>query len=252
MKNNIIKFYKFFADDTPYYAASLSFFTIFSILPLIALLIVVVSSLPVFAHNLDLIMLYVLDFINPTQSDTLAQFLNTFLANTDKLGSIGIFYLLFVFTMFFRDYEFVINKIHNSIRRPLYKLFFLYLTFMLFIPLLLVMLVFLSTVPYFPFSGKIAMYLFIWLIFIVLFIISANTKISFFSAFVSSFVTLVVLSITKSLFGYYVASNTTYTTIYGSFSVALFFFLWIYVSWSIYLYGTKLCHILNQGDKNED
>ncbi|MEA3384407.1 MAG: YhjD/YihY/BrkB family envelope integrity protein [Campylobacterota bacterium] len=253
MKDKIISIYNFFADDTPYYAASLSFFTIFSILPLIALLIVVVSSLPSFAEHLDLIMLYILDFINPTHSDTLANFLNTFLVNTDKLGDIGVFYLLFVFTMFFRDYEFVINKIYDVPTRAIYKLFFLYLSFLLLIPMLLFLSVLLTTMTSFPFSSKIAMYLFIWVIFVVLFIVSANTKVSFQSAVVSSLVTLVVLFITKNLFGYYVSSNSTYATIYGSFSIALFFFLWIYVSWSIYLYGTKLCAILNKGNvQNEN
>ena len=41
---NIVE--KFFNDDTTYYAASLSFFTIFSILPIIALVIAIVSSFP--------------------------------------------------------------------------------------------------------------------------------------------------------------------------------------------------------------
>ncbi|NCB12281.1 MAG: trehalose-6-phosphate synthase, partial [Erysipelotrichia bacterium] len=34
----------FFNDDTTYYAASLSFFTIFSILPIIALVIAIISN----------------------------------------------------------------------------------------------------------------------------------------------------------------------------------------------------------------
>ena len=85
------------------------------------------------------------------------------------------------------------------------------------------------------------------------FMVSANTKITFTAAAFSSSITLVSLSVTKTLFGYYVSANTTYATIYGSFSVALFFFLWIYVSWSIYLYGTKLCSILNKAYRsNED
>jgi membrane protein len=29
-------------------------------------------------------------------------------------------------------------------------------------------------------------------------------------------------------------------------SALLFLFLWIYISWTIYLYGVKLCYILNK------
>lgn len=253
--SSLKKLFYFFNDETPYYAASLSFFTIFSILPLLALLIVIISSTPTFALYLDTVMLYLLDFINPTHSSTLAKQINNFLVNTDKLGSIGIFYLLFVFTMFFKDYEHVINKIYKVKPRATYKLFFLYLSFLIFIPVLLFVFIFISTLSSFTdftFSGEIFSFLFVWIMFLILFFLSANTKIKLRAALISSFLTLVTLSITKSLFGYYVISNTTYKTIYGSFSVVLFFFLWIYVSWSIYLYGTKICSILNKGTTNNE
>ena len=244
--NFIKRVFNFFNDDTPYYAASLSFFTIFSILPLIALLIVVISNIPAVSQHLDTITLYILDFINPTHSTTLTSQIEKFLANTQKLGFIGIVYLLFVFTMFFKDYEYIVNKIHGVTSRALYKSFFLYLSFLIIIPILFFIFIFLSTFSGLPSLIYIFTSLFLWLLFILLFMIPANKKITLGSAAFSSSITLVTLSITKTLFGYYVSANTTYATIYGSFSVALFFFLWIYISWNIYLYGTKLCSILNK------
>jgi membrane protein len=253
VKEKILQIYNFFSDDTPYFAASLSFFTIFSILPLIALLISVVSKLPNFNEHLDLMMFYIMDFINPTHSQTLAQNLNSFLVNMEDLGSIGIFYLLFVFTMFFRDYEHVVNKIFGTPTRPIYKMFFMYITLMLMIPLLVMIFVFVSTLlSKLSYSVHILTFLFIWVIFILLFQLSANTKISFKATALSSLITFIGLSLVKNLFGIYVSSNTTYSTIYGSFSIALFFFLYIYISWSIYLYGMKLCSVLNNlGDAHE-
>lgn len=246
------KLFNFFNDETPYYAASLSFFTIFSILPLLALLIVVVSTLPVFEQHLDSMMLYIIDFINPTHSTSLAKTISDFLVNIDKLGDIGIFYLFFVFTMFFKDYEYIINKIYGTPSRAVYKLFFMYLGFLILIPILFFVFIVISTFTDFSFSLQLFTFLFIWILFTVLFILSANTHVSFKASMSASFITLIVLSITKSLFGYYVISNTTYATIYGSFSVALFFFLWIYVSWNIYLYGTKLCVIINKDNLKDD
>ena len=252
MKELFVKVYNFFDDDIPYHSASLSFFTIFSILPLLALLIVVISSLSSFEQHTALLMSYIVDFINPTHSSTIANFLDKFLENTDKLGSIGIFYLLFVFTMFFRDYEHIINKIYGTKTRAIYKLFFLYLGFLILIPILFVVYILISTFLIFTFSGYIFAFLFLWLLFIALFILSANTDVKFLAAAISSLVTIIALSVTKSLFGYYVTVNTTYTTIYGSFSVILFFFLWIYISWNIYLYGTKICCILNQRESQNE
>jgi len=238
--------FDFFNDDTPYYAASLSFFTIFSILPLLALLIVIISNTPTISQYLDKIMLYILDFINPTHSTTLSIQIEKFLENTGKLGYIGIVYLIFVFTMFFKDYEYIVNKIHGVNSRAIYKSFFLYLSFLIAIPVLFFIFILLSTFSDLPLLINIFTSLFIWLVFIILFMVSANKKISLKAASISSFITLGTLSVTKTLFGYYVSANTTYATIYGSFSVALFFFLWIYISWNIYLYGTKLCSILNK------
>ena len=249
--NRVKKIYNFFNDDIPYYAASLSFFTIFSILPLLALLIVIVSNMPILNGQLDLLIVYILDFINPTHSESLADKINSFLKNTDELGNIGIFYLLFVFTIFFKDYEHIVNKIYGVPTRAVYKLFFMYLGFLILIPILFLIFIMVSTLSIFTFTGHLIMFIFIWILFIVLFILSANTKILFGVASFTSLITLVILSITKRLFGYYVVSNTTYATIYGSFSVALFFFLWIYISWSIYLYGTKLCAIINKSKMYE-
>jgi len=39
---------------------------------------------------------------------------------------------------------------------------------------------------------------------------------------------------------------------YGSLSILLFFFLWIYISWAIFLYGLKFCYILDREDNVEE
>jgi len=238
--------FRFFTDETPYYAASLSFFTIFSILPLLALFIVVLSTMPLFTKDTDVLMLYIFDYINPTHSSQLANILDKFLSNTKDLGNTGIFYLLFVFTIFFKDYEYIVNKIFNVKARSIYKLFFTYLTFLILIPILFIISIFVSTHSALTINSHIATFTFTWILFVILFIISANTKISFRSAYLSSLVTLVVLTLAKYFFSYYVLVNTTYVTIYGSFSIVLFFFLWIYISWIIYLYGIKFCALLNK------
>jgi len=244
--------FDFFNDDTPYYAASLSFFTIFSILPLLALLIVIISNIPTFSQHLDTMMLYIMDFINPTHSSALSVQIKSFLGNTQKLGLIGIVYLLFVFTMFFKDYEYIINKIHEVDSRPIYKSFFLYLSFLIMLPILFFIFILLSTLTDISFFVYLFSVGFVWIVFTLLFTISANKKVNIKASAISSLITLITLSVTKTLFGYYVSANTTYATIYGSFSVALFFFLWIYISWNIYLYGTKLCSILNKAHKSNE
>jgi len=240
------KLFNFIDGDIPYHAASLSFFTIFSILPLIALLVAVITYLPIFEIYSQPIKEFIFEFINPTHSEQLANFLENFLANTDQLGSIGMFYLLFVFIMFFRDYEYTINKIYETPPRATYKVFLFYLGFFIMVPILYFIISIMRNFIEFSYSQSIFLFLFGWVLFFILFFISANKKLSFKAILISSFLTLLALSITKTIFGYYVSLNTTYASIYGSFSIILFFFLWIYISWNIYLYGTKLCSFLNK------
>lgn len=235
----------FFNDDTTYYAASLSFFTIFSILPIIALLIAIISSLDIVQDYSEVFIKYTFDILNPTHSK---EFINTFknyISNSNKLGFLGILYMLFVFIMFFKDYEYIVNKIHHAKRKPLLQSFFFYLIFLVTLPLMLASVnIILSFYDNSIFNWFIS-FSFAWIIFFGLFKLSVNRHIHIRAAAVSSLFTLIILSVTKNLFIYYVIYNKTYSTIYGSLAILLFSFFWIYISWVIYLYGIKMCHKLN-------
>lgn len=235
----------FFNDDTSYYAASLSFFTIFSILPIIALVIFVISNLPQFENYSDIFMEYIFDIINPTHSKQFVTQITGFISNSHKLGYLGTIYMLFVFTMFFKDYEYIVNKIHNVKRKSIYTSFFFYVSMIIILPIIFI--IYILTISLFnnTIFDYLITFLYAWLVFFFLFKLTVNRTINNKSAFISSLLTLIALSITKNLFVYYVVYNKTYTTLYGSLATLLFFFLWIYVSWIIYLYGVKLCHKLN-------
>jgi len=244
--------FKFFGDDIPYFAASLSFFTIFSLLPIVALIIVIMSSTSYFEGYIDLIMLYIFDFINPTHSQTITNNINHFMTNINELGNLGIFYLLFVFTIFFKDYEYIVNRIHNSPKLNFISMIMLYITFLILVPFIIVVFTLLSSFIVLNVYTIILHSFIALLVLTILFKISANTSVSIKAAFISAFVTLGALKLTKALFSYYIALNTTYATIYGTMSVLLFGLLWVYISWMVYLYGIKLCYLLNQRYKNHE
>ncbi len=236
----------FFDDDTTYYAASLSFFTIFAFLPILALIISVISNLDLFTPYLNQFMSYIVENINPTHSEIIANSINLFLSNTNQLGYLGIGYMLFIFTMFFNDYEYIISKIHHVEKRPIYISFFLYLIVLLVLPILFAVFIYLLKLYENDISSIILSYLAGWIFFIILFRVSVYKKASIKSLLQSSLATMAILTITKNLFVYYIMYNKTYTTIYGSFSTLLFLFVWIYVSWIIYLYGIKLYSTLDE------
>ncbi len=245
LRKAINKLDSFFNDDTTYYAASLSFFTIFSILPILALFIAIISSFSEFDTYIDIFITYILNIINPTHSDEIIVALKNYISNSSKLGFLGIIYMLFVFIMFFKDYEYIVNKIHKAKRKSIQFSFLFYSLFLAMLPIVftasnILMSFYDNTILQNMFS-----HIFAWIIFFALFKLSVNRKIDNKAALISSFITLIVLSITKNLFVYYVIYNKTYTTIYGSLATLLFTFFWIYISWIIFLYGIKICHRLN-------
>uniref|UniRef100_UPI0040484038 YihY/virulence factor BrkB family protein n=1 Tax=Aliarcobacter sp. TaxID=2321116 RepID=UPI0040484038 len=235
----------FFNDDTTYYAASLSFFTIFSILPIIALLIAFISTFSEFENYLEIFTSYIFNIINPTHSTEIVDALKNYISNSNQLGFIGIIYMLFVFIMFFKDYEYIVNKIHKTKRKSIQFSFIFYSLYLVLLPLGFAFLNILISFYENTLLKEFLSYLFAWLVFFSLFKLSVNRKIDNKAALISSSITLIILSITKNLFVYYVIYNKTYTTIYGSLSTLLFTFFWIYISWIIYLYGIKMCHKLN-------
>ena len=250
LKKLIGKVDSFFNDDTTYYAASLSFFTIFSILPIIALLIGIISSFSEFENYLDIFINYVLNMLNPTHSNEIIDTLKNYISNSNKLGTIGVIYMLFVFIMFFKDYEYIVNKIHETKRKSIQFSFVFYSFFLALLPLVFAFANIAISFYESTFLKEILSFLFSWVIFYSLFKLSVNKQIDNKAALISSFITLLVLSITKNLFIYYVIYNKTYSTIYGSLSTLLFTFFWIYISWIIYLYGIKMCHKLNMKANN--
>lgn len=236
----------FFNDDTTYYAASLSFFTIFSLLPILALFISIISYLDITAGYMDLFLNYIMDILNPTKSEQFRDFIISFLSNANKLGMVGIFYMIFVFGMFFKDYEYIVTKIHGAQRRGFVKAAFLYLASLFVLPTIFIVFIVVSSFVEQSIVVKALSFLFAWFLMFIIFKVSSSYSLNLGAVVISSLSTTVVLSITKNLFVYYVIYNKTYTTIYGSFSTLLFFFFWIYISWLIYLYGIKFCNELHK------
>ena len=249
MKNKIKYIIEFFNDDTMYFAASLSFFTIFSLLPILALLIAVMSTTSYFETQIVTLMSYLYDFINPTHSVQVVNTIQNALENINNLGNIGLVYLLFIFTMFFKDYEYIISKIHKTKQRSFFAMLLLYLSFLIIIPIILAISTFIMSYFHNNILINILNILFAIIVVTFLFKISVNKIIKLKASFISSVLTVSALKLTQALFVYYIAYNTTYTTIYGTLSAMLFVFLWIYISWIVYLYGVKISHRLNIGSK---
>ncbi|MDE7256186.1 MAG: YihY/virulence factor BrkB family protein, partial [Helicobacter sp.] len=77
-----------------FYAASLSFYTIFALVPLLLVVLSIIATLPNF-HNLYLEMKQlILSNLIPTNEEVVSSYLDTFLQNSSKLGELGFISIL--------------------------------------------------------------------------------------------------------------------------------------------------------------
>ncbi len=248
-------FAKLYDPDITMYAASLSFHTIFSVIPLLLVSFSIFIRLPSFERYYERIKSFIFSNLIPAQQEQIASYIDTFLQNSSKLGIIGFVFVLFASIMFFQNYEYIVNKIFKTRPRSFWDSISTYWTLMTLAPIGLALSFYLSTkvqtlLDSYHYTSWIDFlslfpYLIIWIIFFITYKISSTAWINPKAALLSAFIASFIWDISKNLFVYYVVYSKTYSTIYGSFSAILFFFLWIYISWIIYLYGLKLCQIIN-------
>ena len=262
----IIKHIKFFIStfidkELTLYAASLSFYTIFTIIPLLLIMLTLLTSLPSFADHYETIKTFIFSNLMPVNSEAIMGHIDGFLQNSAKMGVIGLAMVLVASLLFFQNFEYIANKIFHAQKRTLWESITTYWTMLTLTPIALGISFYItgyianimSNNEYATFNIlPMIPYIIIWALFFLIFQIGPNTKVNPKASAISSFVIAIVFSVSKNAFIYYVFYNKSYTTMYGSFAILMFLFLWIYVSWIIFIYGLKLCHIIDKVYKKDD
>ncbi|MBU1217241.1 YihY family inner membrane protein [bacterium] len=246
----------FIDKDLTFYAASLSFYTLFTIIPLLLIVLTLFTSLPAFAEYYEKIQHFIFSNLLPGNSEAIMEHINGFLQNSVEMSAISFAMIIVSSLLFFQNFEYIANKIFHAPKRGLWQSVTTFWTLLTLTPLGLGVSFYITgyvanlmasseytaginILPYIP-------YLIIWALFFLIFQISANTKIYAKASALSSFIVAIIFSIAKNAFIYYVFYNKSYATMYGSFSIVIFLILWIYVSWVVFIYGLKLCYMINR------
>jgi len=250
-----------FDDRLGHYASSLSWSTLFSIIPLLVIFLSIFTKMPLFENMYDKVEKLIFSNLMPTDSKVIMEHINTYMENSDKLGYVGAFYVIFAAIMFFKNYDYIVNDIFDTPSRTLWQAVRTYTLLVIILPVLMALSFFLSSfiqgyLDKTSITSIIHLYSFlpyfiVWMIFYVAYQLSANIRIEVSAALISSFIASLIWYISKSAFIFYVVHNKTYASIYGSISTILFFFLWIYISWAIFIHGLKFCDLLNKDEEIE-
>ena len=240
-----------------HYAASLSWSTLFAIVPLLAIMIAVFASMPAFERLRAALERLMRDNLPISDPGRIMGYIDHYIANAGQLGWIGAAYVLIATVLFVRTYDYIVNDICAARPRGALGAARVYGLLALGIPLLAAAAYGLNGwlgdmltgagLRVWEWLGGIIPFLLIWAVFWLLYQATPNRPIAPAAAATSAFIAAAVWAASKWLFVIYVAHNRTYSSIYGSVAAVMFFLLWIHLSWAIFIHGLKFCVLLDGG-----
>ena len=182
-------FFKDLFDDRlgHYASSSLSWSTLFSIIPLLVIFLSIFTKMPLFENMYDKVEKLIFSNLMPTDSKVIMEHINTYMENSDKLGYVGAFYVIFAAIMFFKNYDYIVNDIFDTPSRTLWQAIRTYTLLVIILPVLMALSFFLSSfiqgyLDKTSITSIIHLYSFlpyfiVWMIFYVAYQLSANIHI---------------------------------------------------------------------------
>ena len=262
LKTILLAYKGFFDDKVKLRASALTFFSLLSIVPVLAMAFGIAKG---FGLDKELEKQLISNFSG--QEEILAWslgFAQTLLENTrgGLVAGIGLLVLIYSVMELFNNIEKSFNDIwYIKQERPMVRKLTDYLTIILIAPVLMIisnsLTVFIANaIQRFTveveivgfFRGiifpmlKILPYMVIWLLFTLLYIIMPNTKVKLKSALVAGILAGTAFLIFEWAMIRFQLNVSEYNAIYGSFAALPLFLTWMQVSWLIVLFGAEISY----------
>jgi len=231
-------------------AASLSYTSLLSMVPMLAVIFGVASIFPVFQQWSEQLQAFV--FINfvPESGDQIQSYLSGFLESVGNLTLTGTLVLIVTALLLMVRIEQTFNLIWRvPTARSIGNRVVMYWAVLTLGPLALGTAVALSAQPVFEqlvlgadtHSNWRALGIFSlsWLAFTVMFLLVPNRRVSIVHALVGAFMSAALFALAKIAFVAYV-ENANFNVIYGALATIPVFLFWLYLVWIVILLGASL------------
>lgn len=251
---------RFVQDRCAQIAASLTFTTLLSLVPLITIALTLFSAFPVFDDFSTQIKAYLLDNLMPDKAGKIiAHYMQQFTESATRLTAFGILFLAVTAMLMMVTIDQAFNIIWRVSRpRPLLKRLVIYWAVLTLAPLLLGASLSLTSwlvglsmgyAKHIPIFGvgtlKVLPIIFTTLAFAMLFRLVPNRYVPRAHALIGAIVAGVVFETMNRVFGYYISHFPTYKLVYGAFASVPIFLMWIYLSWLTILLGAVIAASLS-------
>jgi YihY family inner membrane protein len=204
------------------------------------------SSMP------DLFKKFVLENLASGTGGSVLDHLDSFISkvNFGAIGLVGSLSVLVTSVLLLFSIENSMNVIWRAPRnKTLLRRFTIYTLALIFAPLLLFTSFSLSTIvaslfPDFLMTAKLGSFISTAILLIASLKFFPNTKVNWKPAIISGALMAIGIELLKIFFAYYTRKSMLYSAVYGSLSALPFFLVWVYLNWIVFLCGTLLNYVM--------
>lgn len=247
-------------------AGNLAYVSLLSLVPLITVVFALFAAFPMFSEVSIQLKAFIFTNLVPAASETIQQYLEQFVANSNKMTAIGTCGLIVTALLLISSVDSGLNAIWRSERqRPVVYSFAVYWMVLTLGPLLVgasmaissyfISLNLLDVSGLSSFGDRILRifplilsFVSFWLIYSIVPTVSVLAK----DAAVGAIVSALLFELGKKGFGLYVTMFPSYQLIYGVLAVIPILFVWVYLSWCIVLLGAEVTVTLGDYRKLRD
>ena len=251
---------RFAHDRCAQIAASLTFTTLLSLVPLITIALTLFSAFPVFDEFSMQIKVYLLGNLMPdTAGRVITHYMEQFAESAGRLSALGVVFLTFTAMTMMLTIDQAFNTIWRVARpRPILKRLIVYWAVLTLAPVLIgaslsltswlvgLSMGYAKQIPLFGVALLKALpVMFTTLAFVLLFRLVPNRYVPVYHALVGGIVAAVLFESMNRVFGYYISHFPTYKLVYGAFASVPIFLMWVYLSWLTILLGAVVAATLS-------
>jgi len=238
-------------------AAALTFYTMLSLVPLLALTFALLKAFDV-QNLLQPLIIEKLNVVDGQVAEVLLGYINN--TQVTKLGTVGLLFLIIAVVSLLTNIEKSFNYIWGvKSVRPVLRRFADYLSVILVGPLLIISAISMTStlasnslvqkLLEMQMVGNLTLLLFkvtpfvvMWLAFTGLYVFMSNIKVEWRAAFVGGVVGGTLWQIAQVGYVHFQVGVGRYNAIYGTMAALPIFMVWLYLSWVIVLFGLGVCY----------
>jgi len=257
----------FLADHCTQIAAALTYTSLLSLVPLLAVGFSLLSAFPVFESLSNDVQKFIFMNFVPASRDMIQNYLIDFTDKASHLTLVGIIFLIITALLLVEAIDRAVSDIWKvRQRRSGLSKFMAYWAILSLSPMLIgISLAVTSYLVSLPFISGVAETLvdtkqflsfmpfgLTTLAFILIYVIVPNRYVPLSHGITGGILAALLFEVAKKGFAYYVTEVATYELIYGTLSSIPVFLLWVYLSWVIILLGVEITRSLGDYDRDSE